>query len=331
MERETLIFNLHYLNTLLTAMGRLNEKELSAQKQFRNLMRTKAEPTKTVLPKHIWVILVIIVYIVAAAIGGFMLRSDMQKESGQIYEAMQEQNMTYEELMSWYDRVVMANFGIWGIDDGEYSYGEAYLHGFIRSMWWLFWAMLVICAITLLLVRLFNYIAAYVYKGRIEKYRNTILQNKKIGENNQRIQEYIEELHVRKQLISQECVEKILPWFPREYCYHEAINYFIHELEIGTASNLAEAIMNYREYQYRRGVANKLSNMSNMLNVMINNQQVVMSQQEEIVRQQIVGNCINAATLNEARNIADSARSIEFNTQMTAANTGWIARNINRR
>ena len=113
----------------------------------------------------------------------------------------------------------------------------------------------------------------------------------------------------------------------------EAVNFFIHELERGTATNLPEAIKNFREDQYRKSVLrnqgiaiDRLGKMIEQNNVIIDNQKILISGQQELIRQQMLGNMIAAATWNETRNIANNTREIANNTGNISRNTAAAAR-----
>ena len=117
----------------------------------------------------------------------------------------------------------------------------------------------------------------------------------------------------------------------------EAVDFFIHELELGTATNLPEAIKNFREDQYRKSVLrnqgiaiDRLGKMIEQNNVIIDNQKILISGQQELIRQQMLGNMIAAATWNETRNIANNTREIANNTGNISRNTAAAARSAQK-
>lgn len=130
-------------------------------------------------------------------------------------------------------------------------------------------------------------------------YLRIVEENRRIEDNNRKIESEIVDIHKRKQLISQEYRDSIAPWFPNEYLYKSAIEFFIRELQIGTARTLPEAILNYKEHLHRQKVEDALNGMNTKMNIMISNQ-------ERMIFQQMIGNWINYATWQEARKMNQS-------------------------
>lgn len=163
-----------------------------------------------------------------------------------------------------------------------------------------------------------------LFKKRIRQIIETLTQ---------RAQPQIEAFHERKRQISKEFLENLCKWYPKEYAFMEAVEFFIHELDIGTATTLPEAIKNFREDQYRKNVVENqekmINNQKTMINnqiIMINNQKIMISKQNEMIRQQMVGNCIAAATFSEVQNISSTVSNIDANTRMTASYVSDIAK-----
>lgn len=138
-------------------------------------------------------------------------------------------------------------------------------------------------------------------KRQMQAHEVSLARSRDIEAYNMRVRAEIEDLHKRKKLISGEYDTSVCPWFPREYCYMDAVNYFIRELELGTATTLPEAIKNYREHLFQERVIGALGEMNDRLRIVINNQDVMIRKQEELIRQQMFGNAIACATWDEVK------------------------------
>ena len=172
---------------------------------------------------------------------------------------------------------------------------------------------------------------------RKKQYQEAVEHNRRIYAHNQKIQQELEVFHERKRQISKEYLTSVCQWYHEDYAFMEAVDFFIHELELGTATNLPEAIKNFREDQYRKSVLrnqgiaiDRLGKMIEQNNVIIDNQKILISGQQELIRQQMLGNMIAAATWNETRNIANNTREIANNTGNISRNTAAAARSAQK-
>lgn len=156
-------------------------------------------------------------------------------------------------------------------------------------------------------------------------YEAALKDNEVILQRNAEIDEKIKQIANKRALISQEYMQNIIEWYPKDYGYPSAVDFFINLVENHLATTIQECVEQYNTHLFRQEVTDNQQ-------VMINNQVVMISKQEEMIRQQMIGNVIAAANLmtniamaGNTADIAESARNIERNTAQTAQNTASIA------
>ena len=171
--------------------------------------------------------------------------------------------------------------------------------------------------------------------------RNSILQkkdeatfkdNEAILQKNAEIDAEIKQIANKRALISQEYMQNIVEWYPKDYGYPSAVDFFINLVENHLATTIQECVEQYNTYLFRQEVADNQQEMIGNQKVMIGNQEVMISKQDKMIKAQMVGNVIaavnmmaNIATAGNTANIAESASNIERNTARTAKNTERIA------
>ena len=158
-----------------------------------------------------------------------------------------------------------------------------------------------------------------IQNKRIREMNQSIIEKNILVEStNKKIVTEIEKIHDRKIRISEEYQKNIISWFPRDYGYLKAVDYFINLIDNHMATTIQEAVEQYRNYEYQQAMLAAQQVMLNQQNilignqemmignqeVMIGNQKIMISNQEELVRQQMHGNMINSAILNVNSQVA---------------------------
>lgn len=129
-----------------------------------------------------------------------------------------------------------------------------------------------------------------IRKSRKKRYAQANAENEKIMRiENQRRAAYNAQVMAEAQQINEE-MQKIrqianeqLTWYPRNYCYSEAVDFFIDAIQNFRADSLKEAINLYIEEQRHRQL--------------LLNQQKIANQQQQIARQQQISNVLSTANL----------------------------------
>ncbi len=166
------------------------------------------------------------------------------------------------------------------------------------------------------------------------KNQQILANNQMIEQQNQELEVEISKIRDRKLAVSQEYQRNVLTWFPKDYGYLEAVNYFMQLVENHRVDTIREAVDLYDTYVYRKEMTLKQDAMLNNQIVTINNQKVLISKQDNLVRQQMVGNMINVANMaTNMMNLAtNQAIGTDVNRMAGAANrTANSVQSINRK
>ena len=150
------------------------------------------------------------------------------------------------------------------------------------------------------------------------QYEEAVQNNQAIAKKNAEIDAQIQQIANKRSLISEEYMQNIIEWYPRDYGYPSAVDFFINLVENHLATTIQECVEQYDTHMFRQKVTDNQQEMIDNQQVMLENQQIMISKQDEMIRQQMIGNTI--ATVNMMANIA-TAR----NTSQIAANTADIA------
>lgn len=129
-----------------------------------------------------------------------------------------------------------------------------------------------------------------IRKSRKKRYAQANAENEKIKHiENERRAAYNAQVMAEAQQINEE-MQKIrqianeqLTWYPRNFCYSEAVDFFIDAIQNFRADSLKEAINLYIEEQRHRQL--------------LLNQQKIANQQQQIARQQQISNVLSTANL----------------------------------
>ena len=322
LEGEELVHGLYEVKNLLIAMNNVNQKELQIRGQLRQTIPAQNNQLKKSTRKGRWLTLLVIVFVLMTLFFSAIYAPRMVDDSKRAYEKA----LVDDEF----------NWSMQHIGDGEtypgyngsveepITFGAAYGKALSRSGTVALVLVIIAGAVIFFVQESKNVMIDKENKRRAEQYQAALAQNNQIIVNNQKIQAEIEAFHERKRQISKEYLTNLCKWFHEEYAFMEAVEFFIHELELGTAKNLPEAIKNFREAQFRKEVKENQK-------IMINNQEIIISNQDEMIRQQMIGNFIAAATWVETKSIANSVSNIEANTSITAKYAGDIAWNTRER
>ena len=167
-----------------------------------------------------------------------------------------------------------------------------------------------------------------------KNYEATFKDNEAILQKNAEIDEEIKQIANKRALISQEYMKNIIEWYPKDYGYPSAVDFFINLVENHLATTIQECVEQYNTYLFRQEVTDNQQEMIGNQEVMIGNQEVMISKQDKMIKAQMVGNMIaavnmmaNIATAGNTANIAESASNIEMDTAQIAKNTKRIAGN----
>lgn len=131
-------------------------------------------------------------------------------------------------------------------------------------------------------------------------------ENQRRAQFNVQIEKEAERINDEMQEIQRVADEKLL-WYPRNYCYSDAVIFFIRAIQDFRADSLKEAINLYVEELRHRQV---LENQRNMI-----------SKQEEAVRQQKFNNVLSAMNLFATLNVRNA---VDNNTDVINNNTAAI-------
>lgn len=161
-----------------------------------------------------------------------------------------------------------------------------------------------------------------------DKYEATLKNNEIILQNNAEIDEQIQQIANRRVLISEEYMQHIIEWYPKDYGYPAAVDFFINQVENHLATTIQECVEQYNTYTFRQKVTDNQK-------IMIGNQQVMISKQDAMIRQQMIGNAIatvnmmaNMATAQNTANIAHNTANIAYHTQNISQNTTNISNKL---
>ena len=123
-----------------------------------------------------------------------------------------------------------------------------------------------------------------VINQSIEK-KNRIIQykNEEIKKRNITIAKSENAIIERLKSINKEYGERILPWYPNDYCYIDAAFHFLHYIENYRADNMKEAINLYLDEEHKRR--------------MEQSQQEMLNKQESMIRQQKLNNILTVGSL----------------------------------
>ncbi|HEX3022713.1 MAG TPA: hypothetical protein VHP81_10010 [Lachnospiraceae bacterium] len=106
-------------------------------------------------------------------------------------------------------------------------------------------------------------------------------ENALIRQKNNEMDQQIDQLVQRKQAISNEYTRNCIQWYPKDYGYLSAVDYFINQVDNHLASTMKEAVNNYIKY------------INDLKEEEFRN--TVTSQNDEMIRQQMIGNSIQMA------------------------------------
>ncbi|MBO5335929.1 MAG: hypothetical protein J6A94_02205 [Lachnospiraceae bacterium] len=146
-------------------------------------------------------------------------------------------------------------------------------------------------------------------------YENSIKNNQLILQKNAEIDAMIQHIANRRVLISEEYMENIIKWYPKDYGYPSAVNFFINLVENHMANTIQECVEQYNTYIYRQ---QKLENQQKI----IDGQNRIISQKDEMIRQQMIGNYIANENLYANRQTAQNTSRIADATERIARRYG---------
>ncbi|MBP3339744.1 MAG: hypothetical protein J6L69_10110 [Lachnospiraceae bacterium] len=301
-----------YIRSLLLKMQSLNEEEAKVVQQMQRPLIAQ-RPLHKVKKEKSKIIILIVVYLLIIITQTFDLSFTLYEDQKRAleYDMVDDKAywvMTHDEPYPGYDGELTTN------------YGTALVK-----------AMVAMLPIAIILAIIVIVIARKINKKENKRIEEFNLANAAIEKDNQRIAEenkgiilykeeckvQIEEIRKQKCEIANEYRKNALTWFPKDYGYLSAVNYFINLVENHMVTNIQDAVEKYLTYMYRAEVTGELKAIKANQTIMINNQRIMISQQEELVRQQILGNMINSANL--AVNISNNAKLT--NIQSSAAST----------
>lgn len=131
-------------------------------------------------------------------------------------------------------------------------------------------------------------------------------ENERRAQFNAQIEKEVELINAEMQEIQQIADERLF-WYPRSYCYSDAVMFLISAIQDFRADSLKEAVNLYAEELKHRQV--------------LENQQHMLSKQEESIRQQRFNNVLSAMNLFATLSVKDAVNN---NTAAVNANTDAI-------
>lgn len=141
------------------------------------------------------------------------------------------------------------------------------------------------------------------------------LENPRIKRHNEDVNEEIRNLHARKKTISKRYMAEINDWFPADYAYPTAVNYFINLVEKNRIPCLYDDACSYEAYRMK--VVNDAADKFDQYQAKCTEEQrhkELIAKEEQLLRQQMVGNMINmatfAASVYTANRVNDAANTV---------------------
>lgn len=325
LEGEELIQGLYEVKNLLIAMENMNEKERQAREQIRQILPVQNVQIKNQQKKEGWIVLLVVAFILMTLFLAVTYAPKKVSDSERAYE-----KALVDDEFSWSMQHIGDNEtypGYSGSVEEPMTFGTAYMKSLPKAGMVSMVLVVIAGAVIFSIQKSRNIAIDKRNKIRTEQYQAALEQNNQIMAYNQRIQMEIEAINQRRLQISKEYLTNLCKWYPEDYAYMDAVKYFIHQIELGTATTLPEAIKLYHEQLFRSEVTENQRTMINNQEVMINNQKIMISKQDEMIRQQMLGNVIAAATLMQTMSIAKSVRGIEANTSAAARSARGIEAN----
>ena len=149
--------------------------------------------------------------------------------------------------------------------------------------------------------------------------QRTAMINQQIAEYNAQLEAQAEEINNGMEEVRQ-MADEYLYWYPRNYCYSDAVDFFIEAIQNFRADSLKEAINLYVEELRHRQVMQSQQEISNQ-------QQEMLGQQQELIRQQKINNVLTTANLFANLSTASAVRQ---NTAAVNANSYAVQNSANQ-
>lgn len=311
---------LMYVKDLVTAMDKLNQEE-------QGLLRQKKHPVTqnevvVEMPqeqKGKKVLILIAVFVVLFVMNTVPLVSNLHKS--------QQSQIRRERLdaeFSWNLEHPGEEFPGYNDEPEEswvFTYFLAVARGFIISF-----------IITGILALVLNYNAKSKRADAERRNERQRKQHQDIQKNNElivwqnkEIDEKINQINNRRRLISQEYMENIIAWYPKDYGYLSAVEFFINLVENHLAETIQECVEQYNTHMFREEVKENQKDT----------QKIVITAYENIVRQQMIGNMIatanlvaNMATAANTANIANNTSDIAHHTENISEHTRRVSNSV---
>lgn len=329
LEGEELVHGLYEVKNLLIAMNNVNQKELQVRGQLRQTLPAQNNQLKKSTKKGGWIALLAIAFALMTLFFAAMYAPRMVADSERAYEKALVDDEFNWSMQHREDGAAYPGYN--GSVEEPVTFRAAYVKALPKAGIVALVLVIIAGAVIFSVQKSKNIMIDKENKRRTEQYQAVLAQNNQIIADNQRIQAQIEAFNQRRQAISREYLTNLCKWYHEDYAFMDAVNYFIREIELGTATTLPEAIKNFREEQFRNKVIENQETMIKNQKTMIDNQEIMISKQDEMIRQQMLGNVIAAATLVQTMSIANSVSNIESNTSRTARYAGDIAWNTRER
>lgn len=308
------IRKLKYVRSLLDRMAALNAEQKKAESRLGDTQVVDTTPVKRT-SKLLWGVLVITVSLLYLLAARFVVKVSADTKYS-LWDDQYEAAVWFDEEM-WNEEHSgeenpLAYPGYRGPLKEHITYGDAVLMAMNDYANYLLLPPFVI-----------GIIIFAAYKARVTEWKTKVKQrdaeierilkhNDMVVNSNIETNWLISDVKSKKAQVSREFLENAGSWFPQEYCYYDAVDFLIHELQYGMASTLGEAFRNYREELHRRYVKKKLDELTGMISIVIDNQAVIVSTQEALLRQQMIGTFISCATWEETRRFNQSIADMGY-------------------
>lgn len=156
-------------------------------------------------------------------------------------------------------------------------------------------------------------------------------QNDQINQRNAVFRER-EEVPVLQQIavVQEQYTEEISRWYPCDYCYIEAAEFFLNAIKNFRADNVKEAINLFENTKHQQRVEQNQKQMVQQQNTMIQQQNVMVQQQNEMIRKQNLSNILAIGGLIMQAGTQSAINNAAYGTQSAINRNTAAVNNMNR-
>ena len=298
-----------YIRNQLDAMDNLNQKERRLMSNIRTVSQEREKMQYG--PSQKWRNILVVVGVFLAIVISITWVEGQNIHSQRLHD---RENEIANDRFAW-NMEHEDDEPYPGFDGEEITKESSYLMAFGEGV---FYAIIVSIVVAGVLAY-----QARQDKARVDSYNQKVENdNDRIRANNQiarstktEIMEEVNRIHKQKAFISQAFLKEAQEWFPRDYGYRTAVDYFIWLVENHAVDNMKEAVTKIQEQIRHEELMQEQREIKEYLGVIIQNQNVIIHQNEELVRQQMLGNMINTANYVTNRSINSNVSQMNARQQ----------------